>query len=256
MRPPSCNRPGKRIMPYAFSLLFTLPGFVLCMLAFGEVDVAAGNEVLVELRRLVEQGDADAQYSLGAMYAHGRGVPEDDAEAVKWLRMAAEQGVAKAQFNLGVMYHLGEGVPEDVVEAVKWYRMAAEQGDADAQSELGFMYANGRGVPEDDAEAVKWYRMAAEQGNADAQYNLGVMYDIRRGRARRLCAGLCLVQSSCCAGTRTRRQGKGKPSRAHDPRANCAGAGTQQYLLSAREGGSGSPDRLTGCRLPALLSGE
>ena len=68
-------------MPYAFSLLFALPGFVLCMLASGEVDVAAGNEVLVELRRLAEQGDAQAQVSLGVRYARGKGVPEDDAEA-------------------------------------------------------------------------------------------------------------------------------------------------------------------------------
>ena len=47
-------------MPNAFILLFALPGFVLCMLAFGAEDVAAGNEVLVELRRLAEQGFADA----------------------------------------------------------------------------------------------------------------------------------------------------------------------------------------------------
>ena len=35
------------------------------------------------------------------MYDHGRGVPEDDAEALKWYRMAAEQGNAPAQFSWG-----------------------------------------------------------------------------------------------------------------------------------------------------------
>ena len=30
-------------------------------------------------------------------------VPEDDAEAVRWLRLAAEQGLARAQYNLGNM---------------------------------------------------------------------------------------------------------------------------------------------------------
>ena len=35
------------------------------------------------------------------MYENGKGVPQDDAEAVKWYRMAAEQGDADAQFNLG-----------------------------------------------------------------------------------------------------------------------------------------------------------
>ena len=45
-----------------------------------------------------------AQFNLGAMYGTGRGVPQDDAEAVRWYRLAAEQGNADAQFNLGVVY--------------------------------------------------------------------------------------------------------------------------------------------------------
>ena len=53
------------------------------------------------------------------------------------------------------MYANGQGVPEDDAEAVRWYRLGAEQGDAAAQSNLGVMYATGQGVPEDDAEAVR-----------------------------------------------------------------------------------------------------
>jgi TPR repeat protein len=49
------------------------------------------------------------------------------------------------------MYDEGRGVPQDDAEAVRWYRKAAEQGDAEAQGKLGVMYANGRGVPNDDA---------------------------------------------------------------------------------------------------------
>ena len=45
------------------------------------------------------------------MYANGEGVPEDDAEAVRWYRLAAEQGLASAQLNLRFMYANGEGVP-------------------------------------------------------------------------------------------------------------------------------------------------
>ena len=72
--------------------------------------------------------------------------------------------------NLGVMYDNGDGVPENDAEAVKWYRKAADQGHASAQYNLGVMYSNGEGVPENDAEAVKWYRKAADQGNAMAQH--------------------------------------------------------------------------------------
>ena len=37
--------------------------------------------------------------------------------------MAAEQGIARAEFNLGLMYATGEGVPQDDAEAVRWYRL-------------------------------------------------------------------------------------------------------------------------------------
>ncbi len=35
-------------------------------------------------RPLAEQGDANAQNSLGFIYSKGEGVPQDYAEAVKW----------------------------------------------------------------------------------------------------------------------------------------------------------------------------
>ncbi len=131
---------------------------------------------LDELRARAEQGDAQAQYNLGVMYATGRGVPQDDAEAVRWWRLAADQGDAEAQYNLGVRYADGRGVPQDDAEAAKWFRRAAEQGAAKAQHNLGFMYENGRGVRQDYAEAVRWFRKAAEQGDVRGQYNLGFMY--------------------------------------------------------------------------------
>ena len=43
------------------------------------------------LRKVAEQGDAEAQYNLGIMYANGRGVTQDDKEAVTWFRKGAEQ---------------------------------------------------------------------------------------------------------------------------------------------------------------------
>jgi uncharacterized protein len=90
-------------------------------------------------------------------------VPQDYAEAVKWLRLAADQGEGFAQNNLGVMYAHGQGVPQDYAEAVKWYRRAADQGLAPAQSLLGEMYANGEGVPQDYVQAYVWLNLAASQ---------------------------------------------------------------------------------------------
>ena len=143
----------------------------------GKVEVfAEAEKKFTETKAKAETGDAEAQASLGYMYANGEGVWEDDKEAAKWFRKAAEQGHADAQFNLGLMYDIGEGVLKDDKEAVKWYRKAAVQGDARVQNNLGNRYTYGKGVPKNAKEAVKWFRKAAEQGYADAQFNLGLMY--------------------------------------------------------------------------------
>ena len=42
------------------------------------------------------------------MYAKGRGVEQDDTEAVKWFRRAADQGIAEAQYTLGLRYVDGQ----------------------------------------------------------------------------------------------------------------------------------------------------
>ncbi len=119
---------------------------------------------LAALISAAEQGDASAQFNLGDMYANGEGVPQNDAEAVRWYRSAAELGLAFAQFSLGITYANGEGVPENDAEAVRWYRAAAEQGLASAQFNLGVMYDNGEGVPENDVLAYAWFNLAAAQG--------------------------------------------------------------------------------------------
>jgi hypothetical protein len=114
-------------------------------------------------KSLADQGDAHAQYSLGAMYEAGQGVPQDYAEAAKWYRKAADQGDAHAQNNLGAMYEAGQGVPQNYAEAAKWYRKAADQGAARAQYNLAVLCDRGQGVPQDYVEAYKWYSLAADR---------------------------------------------------------------------------------------------
>jgi TonB family protein len=119
-------------------------------------------------RRAADQSDARAQNHLGHMHADGRGIAKDDAEAVKWYRKAAEQGLAAAQYNLGLHYAEGRGLEKDDAEAVKWYRKAAEGRHATAAKHLGDMYARGLGVRMDSSEAEKWYRIAAALGDREA----------------------------------------------------------------------------------------
>ena len=120
------------------------------------------------IRPLAEQGNAIAQYNLGVMYDQGEGVPQNDAEAMKWYRLAADQGHARAQYTLGTIYHEGRGVKQNYAEAFKWYRLAADQGDAEAQFNLGAMYAYGQGLAHYLVSALMWFNLAAGQGTERA----------------------------------------------------------------------------------------
>ena len=88
------------------------------------------------LHRAAEQGQANAQYNLGYLYAHGahgEGVPKDGAAAVRWFRLAAEQGLTEAHTALGIMYVQGEGIPRDLVNGYAWLIVAAAQGEKNAK---------------------------------------------------------------------------------------------------------------------------
>jgi TPR repeat protein len=89
----------------------------------------AATGSLEGMRKLAEQGDSAAQFSMGARYATGEDVPQDYAEAVRWFSMAAEQGHVVSQATLGAYYWAGRGVPQDVVKAYFWSVLAQAGGD-------------------------------------------------------------------------------------------------------------------------------
>jgi uncharacterized protein len=134
-------------------------------------------------RPLANQGDAKAQYNIGAMYDHGIGVAQNDKNAVTWYRRAAEQGNASAQFNLGNMYSGDRGLPRDIQSALYWLRKAAEQGEVSAQFNLAMKYHRDPAV-QDPARAAEWYAKAAEQNHVNATVNLGVLYMAGLGVAK------------------------------------------------------------------------
>jgi len=93
-----------------------------------EPAIEATND-LPEIATLAEQGDAAAQFALGAQYATGDNVQQDYAQAVRWFSKAAEQGHVLAQATLGAYYLAGRGVPTDLSKAYFWSILAQAGGD-------------------------------------------------------------------------------------------------------------------------------
>ena len=102
------------------------PGKAPSKVRASSVSAASGVD---SMRNLAEQGDATAQFSIGARYATGEDVPQDYTEAVRWFSMAAEQGHIVSQATLGAYYWAGRGVPQDLVKAYFWSVLAKAGGD-------------------------------------------------------------------------------------------------------------------------------
>ena len=85
-----------------------------------------------ELEGLANLGEPRAQYDLAVLYDKGLGLPQSDAEAVRWYTRAAEQGDVRAQYNLGLMYMNGQGVEPNLVLAYYWMSLSIAQGNVNA----------------------------------------------------------------------------------------------------------------------------
>lgn len=72
-------------------------------------------------------------------HEHGEGVARDAARAVELYCEAARLGDAEAQFSLGWMYANGRGMPRDDRLASLFFQMAADQGHVYAQRMLGYV---------------------------------------------------------------------------------------------------------------------
>ena len=192
------------VISLVFSLSAVRADFDDGMVAY---ELSNFESALGEFRLAAKHGEPRAQYMLGVMYEHGRGVGKGNAAAMKWYRMAAEQGHAKSQYKLGLMHEKGMGRPAvgrsgnsgggglgvtaaptrqrlglSYAEAVKWYSMAANQGFVDAQYNLGLMYASGGGIPEDYMGAYLWWTVANAYGNEQAGTKLNILKSLMSER--------------------------------------------------------------------------
>ena len=152
-----------------FAIIIAFAGVVAHAADFQKgLDAAKAGDyatALKEWQPLAEQGDADAQFNLGIMYANGEGVPKDDVEAARWWRLAAEQGHARAQFNLGIMYANGEGVLKDMVFAHMWLNIAGANGSDSAPENRDIVES--RMTSEQIAEATQRARVCMSSGYSD-----------------------------------------------------------------------------------------
>lgn len=176
-----------------------------------------GEEKVELLTKSAEMGLATSMYELGNIYEYGRGVEENEREAVIWYMKASQIGHMNASAYVGWCYEKGLGVDLDINKAIEYYEKGirrgcgwaavqigsfyrfgnevekndqrafayylrgAELGSADAMNTVGYYYSEGKGIEENQTLAFKWYMKAAELGFAAAQSNVAICYKFGMG---------------------------------------------------------------------------
>lgn len=168
LRPALEEAAGRRMFPAAMLLAERLRHL-------GEAEAAF--EVFLSAAR---RGYPSAQIQAGLMYSNGDGVEQDLNEASRWLRPANVRGDPIGKYLLAECFLYGKGVPQNQEQAVTLLEEAIElDNPARAMDLLATCYHKGWGVAEDFEKAVQLYRDACGHGFQNACANLAVL--IMRG---------------------------------------------------------------------------
>ena len=108
----------------------------------GKRDLARAGALM---EKAAAAGHPAANYNLAlTLLATGR--ESDDKRAVACLETAARAGVGDAMHALGVMAKQGRGMPESETVAARWMKQATAAGNVPGEVEYAIMLFNGTGV--------------------------------------------------------------------------------------------------------------
>jgi len=102
-----------------------------------------------------------------------------DAAMIGFLRLEAE-GNVDASYKIGVLYAEGLGVAKDEYEAERYHLKAAKSGNTDAMLDLALLYSKDNTIEEKKnyPKAYAWLLQAASLNNAEALFNLSNFHHI------------------------------------------------------------------------------
>ena len=142
---------------------------------------AAPNErqetFVQRISRQAEEGNIDAQLTLGYMYLYGKdGVEKNYDKAFKYYNMAAKQNDSVAINNVGSLYFSGIGTPRSLSKAAAMFEKASQLGNTEAAVNLSFIYLTKDSAMNNPQAAIQLLKSASEAGNPTAKFMLGYAY--------------------------------------------------------------------------------
>ncbi len=129
----------KKATLYLASALFSATATADINSARQAISAGNGEQAVMELTRLAGEGNGDAQYELGRLYAEGKLIQADPSRALLALTLAIENG------NM-----MAKGLIESQKQEINLLQLAA------IQEELGMLFQKGGPVTINPERAAEW----------------------------------------------------------------------------------------------------
>ena len=142
------------------------------------------SDELDELKKLAENGDAEAQNILGARLITGQYVKQDILGGFYWYCQAIKQGYIHAKWNAGSMLVNGDdGIEKNEMLGMRLIQEAADGNENSACLFISHCYVTGSYAKEKNEVLAKvWERRAWDYKNLklfNQPIDLEVEYDLR-----------------------------------------------------------------------------
>jgi TPR repeat protein len=172
-----------------------------CTLAGAHLAKSGGKvNVGALLRRGCAAGNAEGCWTLGTLYEEGRGLPKNDAEAIRYYKFGCDGGARHGCSSYAKALEEGKGTSSDPARAIMVLQNACDRGYSASCSALSERYLLGKGVARDVTRGVSLLERACEGSEAGSCLPLGMRYDQGIGVAQDKARAARYLTRACEAG--------------------------------------------------------
>lgn len=144
------------VLPFCI-LPLSVPAWIMTSETRDQLSIEAGieaiksgnhDEAFSQLIPLAKEGNPEARYNIGWLYANGIGGKVDVPTAIYWWEKAAASNHAPSQFSLGMIYLTGDGksIKKNVPEAIHWHMRSARNGYDEGREMMRQLYRTRKGT--------------------------------------------------------------------------------------------------------------
>jgi len=166
------------------------------------------SQAIEDYKKGCQLDDGPSCFSLGVIFALGKGVSRDMEEAKEYFKKSrplteeqCKKGDGRACTDLGLIYQQGLGIDRDLGKAKELFSRGCQLQDSAGCVDLGVLCIIGLEIPKNPEKAKELFSRGCQLGSSAGCGNLGIMYFKGDGVEKNFQKALDYFQKGCKLGS-------------------------------------------------------